>query len=149
MFRFILWGLAKDRPSAVVSCIFSFNIEITCNYHLSNKSVCSRRNSLSMWVQTCCLECLNMRDELYSFIVVFRKNDLFELEDRSMEQFLYETFPLCCIELYNISKIQSHTTQLMILLRCILTLFYQRHVSAIVMNHLHADYFFLVRYIYN
>jgi len=145
MFRFILCSLAKDRPSAVVSCSFSFNIEITCNYHLSSKPVCSRRNGLSMWVQTCCLECLNMRDELYGFIVVFRKNDLVELKDRSMEQFLRETSPLCCIEWYNISKIQSHTTQLIIVLRCILTLFYQRHVSAIVMNHLHVDYFFLVR----
>jgi len=33
----------------------------------------------------------------------------------------------------------------MILLRCILTVFYQRHVSALVMSHLQVDYFFLVR----
>jgi hypothetical protein len=145
MFRFILRSLAKDRPLALVSCSFSFNIEITCNYHLSSKPVCCRRISLSMWVQTCCLECLNMRDELYGFIVVFRKNDLVELKDRLMEQFLCETSPLCCIELYNISKIQSHTTWLMILLKCILTLFYLRHFSAMVMNHLHVDYFFLVK----
>jgi len=31
----------------------------------------------------------------------------------------------------------------MILLRCILTLFYQ-HVSALVMSHLQVDYFFFV-----
>jgi len=67
------------------------------------------------------------------------------LEDRSVEQFLGETSPLCFIELYNTSKMQSNTTQLMILLRCILTLFYQRYVSAIVMSHLQVDYFFLVR----
>jgi len=33
----------------------------------------------------------------------------------------------------------------MILLWCILTLFYQQHDSALVMSHLAVDYFFLVR----
>ena len=48
-----------------------------------------------------------------------------------------------------ICKIQSNTTELMILLRYIFTLFYHRHVSALVMSHLQVDYSFLEGKIYN
>ena len=47
-----------------------------------------------------------------------------------------------------IGKIQSNTPQLMILLRCILILFYQRHVSALVMRHLQVAYSFFEGKIY-
>ena len=45
---------------------------------------------------------------------------------------------ICCVGI--VKYVQSSTTQLMILLRCILTLFYQRHVSALVLSHLQVDY---------
>ena len=46
MFRFILWALAEERVSAVISCRFSFIIEVIWNSHLFSNPACSGTNSL-------------------------------------------------------------------------------------------------------
>jgi len=51
-------------------CSCNFIIEITWNSVFSSKPVCSGTNSLSVWVKTCCSECLNMRDDFYGFIFI-------------------------------------------------------------------------------
>jgi hypothetical protein len=59
VFRSILWALNKDRPvkyefhpqinHPLMSCCYSFVIEIIWNSHFSSKPVCSGTKRLSVW----------------------------------------------------------------------------------------------------
>jgi len=65
----------KDRPSAVISCGFSVVIEIISSSHFSSRPVCSGTNSPSVCGAELAAQCLNMRDDFYGFIVIFKNND--------------------------------------------------------------------------